>query len=236
MEIIRKCLPRAEFTDYVKTKNFGKLPPNEIVVHHTAVPTKEQWRGVSSIDAIKRYYENTKKWSAGPHLFIAEDGIWLFTDMYNVGIHAGPGNAEWLSNGKVIRGHNVPGGKLLAYSIGIEVVGSYDKEVWSGETKLNAIHAIKTLKGHLRIPDIKLTFHRDYMPKSCPGWAITKTWLMNELKDQPELIPPPQNDVAPWATEAWEWAKNEKVISEQSRPLDKVTKQELMVFLHRFKP
>ncbi len=161
MEIINKCLTKEEFEDYVKDYNFGRLPANKLVLHHTWKPTKEQWNGRHSIQGLKSYYES-KGWWAGPHLFIADDGIWLFTPMRKNGIHAGWGN--WRS-------------------IGIEVVGDYDARKWSGKTKDNVLFVIKALQEQLSINNEMVKFHRDYSNKSCPGYAITKEWLFKELAD-----------------------------------------------------
>ena len=166
MKIINKKLSLKEFGKYVNDKDFGSLPPTFIVLHHTFVPTKKDWQGERTIGGIKSYYEG-KGWTAGPHLFIAEDGIWLFTDMYDVGIHAGAGNGTLKSG----------------YSIGIEVVGNYDNKVWEGKTYDNTVGAIKILQEKLRIPDKEIAFHRDYSSKSCPGWAITKDWVLDQLNE-----------------------------------------------------
>ena len=165
MKIIGKKLSLAEFDDYVNKKDFGKLPPTFLVVHHTWKPKKNEWNGATTIAALKKYYEGLG-WNAGPHLFVAEDGIWLFTDMYEVGIHAGAGN----------------GTEKTGYSIGIEVVGDYDNEVWSGKTKENALGVIKVLQEKLKIKDNGIHFHREYSAKSCPGNAITMDWLLGQLK------------------------------------------------------
>lgn len=164
MKIIAKKLSLPEFIDYVNKKDFGVLPPTFLVIHHTWKPKKDEWNGSTTIAALKKYYEGLG-WSAGPHLFVAEDGIWLFTDMYDVGIHAGAGN----------------GTVKTGYSIGIEVVGDYDNEVWSGKTKENALGVIKILQERLKLKERDLHFHREYSAKSCPGNAITMEWLLDQL-------------------------------------------------------
>lgn len=161
MEIVNRRLTLNEFRDYVKGYYFGSLPANKLVIHHTWRPTKESWAGERTMGGLKRYYEG-KKWKAGPHLFIAEDGIWLFSPMRKDGIHAA---------------------KLNHRSIGIEVVGDYNTVKWSGNTKSNALGAIKVLMGRLSLTENDLFFHRDASPKSCPGWAITKEWLFKELSN-----------------------------------------------------
>lgn len=161
MDIINKRLTLHEFQVYVKGYDFGPILPSKLVLHHTWHPTKESWAGERTIGGLKRYYEG-KKWKVGPHIFVADDGIWLFSPMRKDGIHAG---------------------KLNKHSIGIEVVGDYDSEKWSGQTKQNAIGTIKILMDRLSLKENGLFFHRDASPKSCPGWAIKKEWLFDELKN-----------------------------------------------------
>jgi len=168
MDIIGRKLTLKEFNEYVSTKNFGTIPPDRVVLHHTWRPTLKSWSGKLTIEALKKFYER-KGWTAGPHLFIAPDGIWLFTDMYEVGIHAGEGNATYV------------GGKLVGYSIGIEVVGTYDKKLWSGIVKQMTLGVISSLQKTLKFKNEKIEFHRDYSTKTCPGSAITKSWVLNEL-------------------------------------------------------
>ncbi|MBU0727229.1 N-acetylmuramoyl-L-alanine amidase [Patescibacteria group bacterium] len=159
MEIINRKLDLHEFEDYLSSYYFGAQPANKLVIHHTWRPTKEQWQGQISINGLKSYYEG-KGWSAGPHIFVAEDGIWLFSPMRKDGIHAGA---------------------LNHLSIGIEIVGDYDNEKWEGKTKYNALGTIKALMFYLHLENKDILFHRDASPKSCPGWAITKEWLFAEL-------------------------------------------------------
>jgi hypothetical protein len=184
MRIVNKKLNIQQFNDYLKNKNFGLVQPSSLVIHHTWKPTKAQWKGESSILGLKRYYEG-KNWPAGPHLFIAEDGIWLFTDLAEVGIHAGKGNATWknLATGGLIKGYvSSSRYKLLNYSIGIEVVGNYDNKIWTGQTYKNTLSTIKILMNHLDISKSKIYFHRDFSSKTCPGKAISKNWLNLEIE------------------------------------------------------
>ncbi len=187
MEIINRKLSLQELEDYVATYNFGTLPANKLVIHHTWRPTKEQWQGQKSINGLKAYYEG-KGWGAGPHLFVAEDGIWLFSPMRKDGIHAGTLNPR---------------------SVGMEVVGDYDTAKWEGETKYNALGAIKVLTEALHLAEKDIFFHRDASPKSCPGWAITKEWLFAELQafhKRPKIPAYPRTTdellIPSWAVEA----------------------------------
>ena len=159
MEIINKCLKPGEFKEYVNKKFFGFLPANKIILHHTYSPTVKQWQGEKSILGLKNYYEN-KGWTSGPHLFIALDGIWLFTDMRKNGTHAGSGN--WRS-------------------IGIEIVGDYQENKPIGLIWDYTLYAITTLNNKLGLELENTKFHRDFMATDCPGKAITKSWVIEEL-------------------------------------------------------
>lgn len=182
MQILAKKLTKKEFIDYVARKDFGSIPPTKIVLHHTWRPTLETWNGEKSIQGLKNYYEGLG-WPVGPHIFVAPDGIWLFTDMSQVGIHAGAGNATWEKEGKLYQGYSYSGATLKDYSVGIEIVGDYDEKVWEGATLDNALGCISAVKNKLDIPISDIKFHRDYSPKTCPGNAITREWFEKKIQD-----------------------------------------------------
>lgn len=208
MYIINQLKSLEQFQQYVKGFNFGTFKPNKLVIHHTWRPTKNSWKGQESIDGLKSYYENVKRWYAGPHIFITEDGIWLFTPMNRKGIHAGIGNIN---------------------SIGIEIVGDYDRVKWSGKTKKNALGAIRMLMEILDINTGGVNFHSDYSKKSCPGHSITKEWLFSELNIYFE----PKTSYEKEIEESIEWVKENK-ISNGERPDDPITRKEIFVMLKRY--
>lgn len=207
MEILNKRLNLREFKEYVKDFDFGRFIANKLVIHHTWRPTKSQWQGKESIEGLAAYYER-KGWNSGPHLFIADDGIWLFTPMNVKGTHAGVAN--WRS-------------------IGIEVVGDYDRKKWASDTKENALGAIKILMDKLDINTEMVKFHRDDTNKSCPGYSITKEWLFNELNYYNE-----KDDIPKWGKDAWKWADEEKLLSDESEFNAPTTDGKVMVFLNRY--
>ena len=166
-----------EFTAYVKTYDFGSAPPDFICIHHTADPCTvytgggnqvwDQGEAGLNIDQIKAgrqakvlnlksYYEKTLGWTRGPHLFIDDRFIWLFTPMSLVGVHAKWGNS-----------FNRAG--TLHYSIGIEVVGNYEHKQWPPAVAQLVGHAVAALKQRLG------TFELRYMyadPNSKPGMTV----------------------------------------------------------------
>lgn len=207
------------FIRYVQEYDFGSIPPNFVVLHHTATPDLFAWTsneaGLSTqalydkrkrqLDAIQRYYEQQLGWDRGPHLFIDEHYIWVFTPMFHVGIHAGTGN-----------------GSVPNYSIGIEVVGNYDMGVWPQEIASNVGVAVAVIKDTLgtfeyvhRVGPGGISAHRDYRSTNCPGKAITTAFYLQKLTEgwehyqhlmTPSAPPPlpPQIAIHPTFIASWE--------------------------------
>jgi hypothetical protein len=170
MVIDGRCMSAEEFVRYVEGLAFEPPLPTRIFLHHTWRPTREQWRGRDTILAMKAYYERQlwqdsqgrwhEGWTAGPHLFIAEDGIWLFSDLRYDGVG--------------VYGHNYR-------SRHVEMVGDYDVELPSGATLSNTIAALGILHERLGLDINALNFHRDFSSKSCPGAAVQKSWIIPQV-------------------------------------------------------
>lgn len=215
-----------QFEAYLEGYDFGPIPPDYIVLHHTANPdasyaplspdprikwdrseagaSQEQIKAKrkAQLDGLKRYYEHTLGWTAGPHLFIDEKWIWLMTPLSDVGIHAKWGNS-FRAFGK------------LHYSVGIEVIGNYDHVLWSASVAANVRGAVLALQRRLRTFELRYLYptpsskpgmtadgqrpryperlryggiasHRDFNKPFCPGAAITETYYMGVLIGQPQ--------------------------------------------------
>lgn len=196
------------FAAYVQTYNFGTVPPDYVVLHHTAVPStlyarypsgavwdanesglteaQIQAKRKQQLDAIMVYYRDTKGWTAGPHLFCDERWIWLFTPMYDVGIHAAEGNSYRDDSG------------ALHYSIGIEVIGYYEHVTWPSAVAQNVAGAVDALCQRLKTFGYidkpwagGISAHRHYNKPACPGAAIQPAYYMPVLKSGGAL--PPKN-------------------------------------------
>jgi len=171
MQIDGRVMQADQFVQYVMTKDFGTPPPTMIFLHHTWRPRQEEWKGYQTILGMKNYYEQQVwtdaageqhiGWNAGPHLFIADDGIWLFTDLDRDGIG--------------VRGYN-------AGSRHVEMVGDYDNQLPSGATLANTVAALGILHVRLNLDPRTLLFHRDRGPKTCPGTAVTKEWIIPQIE------------------------------------------------------
>lgn len=196
---IGQALTLEAFTAYVNTYNFGSIPPDYNILHHTAIPStlyarystgaiwdaneagmndaQIQAKRKRQLDNIMIFYRDTRGWGAGPHLFCDEKWVWLFTPMNTVGVHAAAGNSYRDNSGH------------LHYSIGIEVVGYYEHVTWPDAVARNVAGAVAAL--HTRLGTFAyipmmwaggISGHRDYGKPACPGAAITPDYYMLILK------------------------------------------------------
>lgn len=144
-----------EFNQYLHTI---KKPSwlKRIVVHHTYTPTVADWRGLKTMQGMYRYYR-TLGWTGYPHIFVAPDGLWIMNPLTRTGIHANAANVD---------------------SYGFEVVGRYDTIQWQEPIKSLAVGSIAKVAKWANIPLLNIVPHRYFnASKTCPGKAITMTWV-----------------------------------------------------------
>lgn len=153
------------FKDYVNSL----VKPSwfkSIITHHTAVPTVNDWTGYNSMIGMLRYYVDTLHWDRFPHVFAAPDGIWTMNKLTETGIHANAANY---------------------FSLGIEVVGNYDKVVWQEPVKSFALGAHMVLMDWGNISYSNIEPHRKYnLAKTCPGKSIQMPWVVENIKQYRE--------------------------------------------------
>lgn len=205
---IGQALSGEEFVDYVRGYDFGSVPPDYVVIHNTANPDASwaklnndpliKWdrneaglsesqikaKRKSQLDAIKNYYIS-QGWTTGPHLFVDERWIWLFTPMYEIGTHSKSGNSYHDAAGK------------LHYSVGIETVGYFEQSGWPQSMQTLLQIAVQTLRDRLHTFEIvyktgptntpsahaqSISFHRDYNKPGCPGAMISPEYAIPILR------------------------------------------------------
>ena len=88
---------------------------------------------------LENFYQNVQKWSAGPHLFVADDLIWVFTPLNVSGVHS----PSW--NG---------------ISWGVEMVGDYAVEPFDPAVRDNTLSALATLHAALGLNPDTLRLHK----------------------------------------------------------------------------
>jgi len=153
--------------------NKQPIRPTGITIHHSFIPTLQQWRGKSTMIGTGNFYRDTRGWSAGPHLFVAigspnpaNDGIWQGTPIQFEGIHAGECNKR---------------------NVGIEVVGDYNKSKWSDKLEhvmLDIGSMLLIWMGNTSTQSENHTHgHREcHSPKTCPGSAIDMNDVRTKIK------------------------------------------------------
>jgi|GEM_PF-5545342 len=200
-----------EFKTYIESYNFGPIPPDYLIIHHTYKPSThydgtsaDDWdageTGLSTeeiynkrkarLDAIKEYYRTVYGWDRGPHLYIDDRWVWLFTPMAEIGVHARSGN--WYED---------QAGKLH-YSIGIEVLGNYMEIKWPEPIATNVSQAAAILCHTLNIPIRHqlqaggISMHREYSATSCPGAQITPDYFIPLIEAaHQQVYSPPGIDI-----------------------------------------
>lgn len=163
--IVGQGYTKAAFGDYVKSLTFGLWWPSFVVLHNTAVPTFAQRHdvpGTQRMQNLQSYYRDTQHWSAGPHLFVADDLIWAFTPLTTQGVHS----RSWNS-----------------ISWGVEIVGDYSTETLDPNLLANAISALATLHGSLGLDPTKLKLHREdpLTTHLSPGNEISKASFITRV-------------------------------------------------------
>jgi len=114
------------------------------------------------------YYRDTMKWPAGPHLFVDDKQIWVFTPLTVSGTHS-------------------PSWNKLA--LGMEMLGDYDKEAFDSgrglKVRKNTVPALATLSAILGIDPHTMRLHREdpLTTHACPGKNVRKLEVIQEVQD-----------------------------------------------------
>lgn len=242
----RRGLRLDEIIPFVESYRFGASTPDFVVFHHTAVPftswapiagrdPAKAWdaneRGLSEqqvytkrldqLDGIKRVYEVTNGWSAGPQAFIDERYVWLMTPLNREGVHA-----KWFNSFRDARGRK-------HWSIGIEMLGCFNRTRWHPHQALLAATFVGALQRRLQTFKIVnlypsaetfpgcvgvdkdqrcahperlrwggITSHRRANKPECPGDAISDDYIVETLQrligaTAPVIPPAPAPDLPP---------------------------------------
>src|SRR5690242_7071350 len=168
--IIGKSFTAQTFDQYLHTLSWNQWRPSLIVIHNTASPTLAQRpNGLTHehIVNLEKYYRDNQKWSAGPHLFIDDKQIWVFTPLTVSGVHS-------------------PSWNKLA--LGIEMLGDYNKEAFNTgrglAVQVNTFNAAASICAILGIDPDTIRLHKED-PKTthdCPGKNVDKSDLIDKVK------------------------------------------------------
>lgn len=164
--IVGQAFDREGFEDYVRGLTLSAWRPRFCVVHNSGVPMFREWHrvpGQARMRALERYYRDEQKWSAGPHLFVADDFIWVFTPLTTQGVHAPSWNeVSW----------------------GVETVGDWNTETIPTSLYQNAVVALAALHRKISQSPSTMRFHREdplTTHKVCPGSNLQKGPLVEAV-------------------------------------------------------
>jgi N-acetylmuramoyl-L-alanine amidase len=158
-----------QFAEHVRELRLDWVP-DFVALHNTASPNKAQWQSCpvpKRLENLSSYYSGMG-WHGGPHLFIDDSKIWLFTPLTSKGVHS-------------------PSWNSTAWSI--EMVGDYDCESFENgfglAVRRNAVAAAAILLKKLGKPcnGQTLRFHYEdtRTTHACPGKHVKKAEILLEV-------------------------------------------------------
>lgn len=141
--------------------------PKTVILHNTKIPSLWQRPNGFQVDHIENlylYYFNEKGWSGCPHFFVDDRCVHSLFPVSRPGVHC----VGWNDR-----------------SIGIEVLGDYDKEDPENGRGLGCWQNAAQLLYLLRswFPGIGWMFHREAdTSRNCPGQRVTRAFFEDLLE------------------------------------------------------
>jgi hypothetical protein len=171
-------------------------------LHHTWSPTVARWRGLQSMEGIRRAHRARGFSDIACHAYATPQGTIFNARPPSVNNCACqyPDEAAntWPPELRQLSG----GSKswMNQYGFGIETVGNFDAEdpatSIAMRTSLDVLAIVHELWA---IPVEHCFFHRDVSGKTCPGTRVHRDWVHAELRRRLTMPDPNRPDVADWA-------------------------------------
>lgn len=169
--IVAKAFTTEEFDAYCHDLKWEAWRPSFIVLHNTAIPSLAQRPNgfnANHMKGLEGFYRDTRGWSAGPHLFIDDKKIWVFTPLTVSGVHSPSWNK---------------------ISLGVEMLGDYETEAFDSgrgrQVRSNTVAALATLSAILGLAPDSMRIHREDSRTThlCPGKHVRKLEVIQEVED-----------------------------------------------------
>jgi hypothetical protein len=170
--IIGKSFSPEAFETYCEALTWSAWRPKFIALHNTGVPNlaqRPQGFTQTHIANLEGYYRDNQKWSAGPHLFVDDKQIWVFTPLTVSGVHS----PSWNS-----------------IALGVEMLGDYDKDAFDAgrgaAVRDNAVAAMATLSAVLGLDPTTMRLHREdpATTHACPGKNVKKLEVIQRVQEK----------------------------------------------------
>ena len=168
--IIGESFSPEKFDTYCHSLQWTAWRPAFVVLHNMAIPSLAQRpAGLTRqhLSNLEAFYRDTQGWKPGPHLFVDDRQIWVFTPLTVSGTHS-------------------PSWNKLAF--GVEMLGNFSSEAFdSGRgvaVRKNAVAALSTLHAVLGIDPRTLKLHREDEATThhdCPGKNVRKDDVIREI-------------------------------------------------------
>ena len=162
---------------------------NAVHVHHTWRPRRQDFRGLATIEAMRRYHMEHNGWSdIAQHLTIdPQGGLWTGRNW-----NLAPASAS---------GHN---GTSSAGPFMIEMVGDFDtgQDPFDGDQKKAAIETVAHLLRAFGLKDAAIKFHNELTnQKSCPGTGLKRDKFVEWVNAALEKAQPKARAAGPFRVE-----------------------------------
>ena len=161
----------AAFDIYCKQLTWMNWRPSFVVVHNTSTPDLAMRpKGFTHQHMLNlvSYYRDQQGWSAGPHLFVDDHQIWVFTPLTTTGRHS----PSWNS-----------------VALGVEMLGNFQTDDFnSGRgavVRQNAVCAVTSICGALGLSPATTRFHKEdpmTTHKDCPGKNCSKSGFIQDVQ------------------------------------------------------
>jgi hypothetical protein len=169
--IVERSFTPDAFDRYCHTLQWVAWRPSFIVLHNTQIPSlSDRPNGLTMehIRGLETYYRDTQGWRGGPHLFIDDKQIWVFTPLTLSGTHSPSWNK---------------------FALGVEMLGDFDRESFTQGRGLlvrrNTVSAIASLSGVLGLDPQTMKLHREDpgTTHACPGSQVKKLEIIQAVSD-----------------------------------------------------
>lgn len=159
--IVGLSFDKQGFDQYCKSVSWQTWRPSFLAIHNTAIPSLAQRPAGFTrqhIANLEGYYRGLG-WRAGPHLFVDDTQIWVFTPLNSTGRHSPSWNFT---------------------AIGIEMLGDYAKEAFNAgrglQVRRNAVAAAASISRRLGLDPDTIRLHKEdpATTHNCPGKNVIK--------------------------------------------------------------
>jgi hypothetical protein len=183
--IIGEAFSAADFDDYCHGLVWTPWRPSFIVLHNTQIPSlasRPNGLTLQHLRGLEAFYRDEQGWSGGPHLFVDDRQIWVFTPLTMSGTHS-------------------PSWNKLA--LGVEMLGDFETESFSDgrglQVRRSAIAALATLSAVLGLVPQTMRLHREdpLTTHACPGKNVRKLEVIQDVLEAMVERHPGEHTTAP---------------------------------------